>query len=73
MLTILGFACIEIDIAYKSKLSSIIIRPPYTEPQDLEDLLEDDYVIIIQAIQNNTVWDKLFSNDALVEKAKKLR
>lgn len=68
ILTILGFASIEIDIAYKSKLSSIIIRAPYYEPQNLADLLKENYEIVIQSLRNETVLDPLLANNRRVVK-----
>lgn len=71
LLTVLGFASIEFAVVYKSKLSAIIIHPPYSEPKDLQDLLDDKYDIIIESLKNDTVWEILNATDASVIKAKK--
>lgn len=70
-MTVLGFASIEFAVVYKSKLSAIIIHPPYSEPKDLQDLLESKYEIVIESLKNDTVWEILNATDASVTEAKK--
>lgn len=70
LLTILGFASIEIDVAYKSKLSSIIMRPPYFELDNLNDLLNANYDITVESLKNDTVWAILNATDPIVGKAR---
>lgn len=62
--------CLNVSTAYKSKLSAIVMNPPYREPSDLRELVENDYRFVVNDRYIDVFYALLFNtSDPVVQKA----
>lgn len=61
---------LNISVAYKSKLASIVMHPPYKEPGNIQDLVDDNYKFVVNE-QYRDVFVNLLLNttDSVVQRA----
>lgn len=65
------FACLVFYTSYKSKLWAISIRNYHVEPSNLEELLNNDYKIVINSQNVDILNDILSNNENIILKAKR--
>lgn len=62
--------CLNVSTAYKSKLSAIVLNPPDKEPEDMKELLDNDYKFVVNERYRDVFVSLLFNtSDLIVQQA----